>query len=203
MDRELYLKISRPQNTCVKCGAQLAAAGKHPSALYDPELMPPSVEEEAEEQPLRQDFCPKCWNEMRSDKEYFSFWMARREAPKPRKIQNRKQRNTTLLSYFDHLYEKQDPEHVQHLYFLAHLLMKYSVLKWVRTDPPEAEGEPNRIIFRNTVTDDQVTIYEVPLEGERVAAIKKEIDDYLGRIEQDSAPDADASAPDEEPAGTD
>jgi hypothetical protein len=204
MDRELYLKIGRPQNVCVKCGAAISHAGKHPSALYDPDLSLAGQEEDDAE-PLRQDFCPSCWAAMRSDKEYFSFWLARRDPPKPKKLQNRKERNATLLSYFDYLCAKQDPEYIQHLYFLAHLLMKYSVLKWVRTDPPENEGEPNRIVFRNTVTDDFIAIYEVPLDGERIAAIKKEIDESLQRLERDGAPEPDAPEGGEpaEPSQTD
>lgn len=184
MEKEQYLKIGRPQNTCVLCGTTIAVAGKHASVL-----LPPGAEQEAREKgageepgegPQRQDYCPACWEKARQ-KNYFSFWIARREAPKPRKLKNRKERNAALLAYFDLLHQKNDSAYAQHLYFLAHLLMKFSVLKWVRSEKPAEEGGPERIVFRNTATDDLVTIDSVPLEDEAVARIKKEIDDYICR----------------------
>lgn len=174
MEKEQYLKISRPQNVCVSCGVPIADAGKHPSAIASPE------EKAESDDPVRRDFCPQCWESIR-DKDYFSFWLARREKPKPRKIEGRKQRNATLLSYFDYLYEKKDPEYAQHLFFLAHMLMKFSVLRWVRTLPPASPEEAERIVFKNTVTDDLLEIENVVLEDERVATIKKEIDEFLHR----------------------
>lgn len=227
MEKDLYLKIGRPRNACVLCGAPIAEAGKHPSVLLPPEeakesapqppesgdaapgptprqaeeardaeeaarsgrkdkekgkggaAASPAAEEEGG--PLRQDYCPSCWEKARQ-KNYFSFWIARREPPKPRKIKNRKERNAALLAYFDVLLAKNDPAYAQHLYFLAHLLMKFGVLKWVRSDPPAEEDGRERIIFRNTATDDLVTIEAVPLEDEAVARIKKEIDEYICRL---------------------
>jgi hypothetical protein len=172
MDKEQYLKISRPQNLCIKCGAEIARAGKHLSAL--------SNSTQDEDDPVREDFCAECWLEMR-DKDYFSFWLARREKPKIRKIQNRKERNSTLLSYFEYLYQKKDPEYAQHLFFLAHILMKYSVLRWQRSEPAATPDENDKLIFKNTVTDDLVVIEAVMLDEERLVVIKKEIDEFLSR----------------------
>ena len=175
MEKEMYLKIGRPQNVCVRCGAPIAQAGKHLSAISSS-----ADTDSADTDPVREDFCPGCWQELQ-DKDYFSFWLARRDPPKPRKIQNRKQRNATLLSYFDYLAGQDNPDYAQHVFFLAHLLMKYSVLRWLRTEPPAAEGAGERIVFRNTVTDDEVAVESVELDDERIAAIKKEIDEYLDR----------------------
>lgn len=206
MEKDLYLKIGRPQNVCVLCGTAISVAGKHASVLLPPEeaaaprqtepsvpATPEAAPEPAKKNrgataaqdadsdaPLRQDYCPTCWDKVRQ-KNYFSFWIARREAPKPRKIKNRKERNAALLAYFDVLVQKNDPAYAQHLFFLAHLLMKFSVLKWVRSDPPAEEGGRERIVFRNTSTDDLVTIDSVALEDEAVARIKREIDEYICR----------------------
>lgn len=184
MDKENYLKIARPQNSCIACGAPLLEAGKHPSAIFE-HVMAEGEQDEAG--PDRQDYCSACWDGKRREQDYFSFWLARREKPKAKKSGTRKQRNATLLSYFDYLVQKNDPEYAQHLFFLSHLLMKFSVLKWVRSEPGE-EGAPTRIVFRNTVTDDFISVDEVPLQDERIATIKKEIDEYLSRIEDDSEP---------------
>jgi hypothetical protein len=175
VDKESYLKIGRPANACVRCGATIAETGKHPSILVATE----PADEDADE-PIRRDFCPACWDEIR-DQDYFSFWLARREKPSPNKARSRKERNSTLLSYFDYLYQQDNSEYAQHLFFISHLLMKFSVFRWVRSEPPEAPGGNERIIFRNTVTDDFVTIESVTLDEERIAAIKKEIDEYLTR----------------------
>lgn len=212
MEKDLYLKIGRPQNVCVLCGTPIALAGKHASVLLRPEEIgtpaapepsapetPPTPKVEAPapvppvkkgrasasqepdpDGPMRQDYCPACWEKVRQ-KNYFSFWIARREAPKPRKIKNRKERNAALLAYFDVLVQKNDSAYAQHLFFLAHLLMKFSVLKWVRSDPPTEAGGRERIVFRNTATDDHVTIDSVALEDEAVARIKREIDEYICR----------------------
>lgn len=176
MDKQMYLKISRPQNVCVRCGATIAEAGKHPSAIFEAE----EKAKQEDESPLRQDYCSECWGKL-NEKEYFSFWMARREKPKVKKIQTRKQRNATLLSYFDFLYQKNDPEYAQHLFFLAHLLMKFSVFRWLKSEPAtEPDGE-ERIVFRNTATDDVVTITAVSLDEQRLVEIKREIDEFLAR----------------------
>ena len=179
MSKELYLRITRPQNTCVKCGTPIAGEGKHPSAIFS-STSPAVAREEPDEGVLRQDFCPACWQEM-AGTDYFSFWLARRERPKTRKIQNRKERNTTLLAYFDYLYQQGGAENAQHLFFLAHLLMKYSVFRWVRTEPPETPDGRERVVFRNTATDDMVTVESVMMEEETLVAVKREVDEFLAR----------------------
>jgi hypothetical protein len=184
MDKEMYLKIGRPQNVCVLCGAEIVEAGKHPSAI----LTPDHADEEDPDMPQRRDYCPACW-EQRGEQDFVGFWMARREKPKPRKIQNRKERNARLLSYFDFLLQKGDQEYAQHLYFLAHLLMKYSVFRWVRSEPAGTEGVNERIVFRNVVTDDFVTVESVRLDDERLGAIKKEVDGYLEAAGAEATPE--------------
>ena len=179
MSKELYLKITRPQNVCVKCGAAINQEGHHPSAIFSAST-PTATGSEEDEAVLRQDFCPTCWQEVVGT-DYYSFWLAKRERPKTRKIQNRKERNTTLLAYFDYLYQQNDAVNAQHLFFLAHLLMKFSVFKWVRTEPAVTAEGRERVVFRNTVTDDYITIESVTMEEERLVAIKREVDEFLAR----------------------
>lgn len=176
MDRELYLKIGKPQNVCIRCNAPIAEAGKHASALLEPGSQyittPPT-----EDGPVRQDYCTDCWRELAADN-FVSFWLARRDPPKPRKIQNRKERNAVLVSYFETLKGKSDTESCQTQFVLAHLLMKYGVFKWVRSETAAAEHE-ERIFFRNAVSEEIVQIESVELEDFQIARIKHDIDHYL------------------------
>jgi hypothetical protein len=175
-DKELYLRIGRPQNTCMQCGATIAVAGKHPSALLDPDGPDTAPREDT---PLRRDYCTECWQNL-GEGHYVGYWMARREAPKPRKIRTRKERNAALLSYFEMLRNRESLEgedQAQNLYFLAHLLMKYGVFKWVKSTMGESGAE--QIFFRNTTNDEVVEIQPVELEDARIAEMKREIDAYL------------------------
>jgi hypothetical protein len=176
-DKELYLRIGRPQNACVQCGSEISMAGKHPSALLDPDGPDTAPREDT---PLRRDYCTDCWQKLAGG-HYVGYWMARREAPKPRKIRTRKERNAALVSYFEMLKSRQameNEDHTQSLYLLAHLLMKYGVFKWVKSTVA-GPGTGEQIFFRNTAADEVVEIQSVELEDARIADIKKEIDAYL------------------------
>jgi|GEM_PF-523778 len=174
MDKELYLKISKPLATCILCGASLAEAGKHPSALVVP------VEEsegEEDDLPRREDYCPQCWEKCKG-KEFFGYWLAKREPLKPRKVQNRRERNARLAAYFDYFYHQDRELHASRLFFLAHLLMRYGVLRWLRTEK-DPENNSERIICRNLVTDEEVVIESAQPTDEELVAIKREIDELL------------------------
>jgi hypothetical protein len=192
-DKELYLRIGRPQNTCVQCGATISFAGKHPSALLDPDGPDTAPREDAA---LRRDYCSDCWAKL-GDGHYVGYWMARREPPKPRKIRTRKERNAALVSYFEMLKSRQameNEDHTQSLYLIAHLLMKYGVFKWVKSTVA-GPGSGEQIFFRNTAADEIVEIQSVELEDARIADIKKEIDAYLATAV--SADDSGNAAPPE------
>lgn len=182
-EKELYLRIGRPQNTCMGCGAPISMAGKHPSALLDPEG--PDTAPKADV-PLRQDYCATCWNQ-KTGSHYVGFWMARREEPKPRKLKTRKERNAALVSYFELLKGQPGEEAAQAVYVIAHLLMKYGAFKWVRSDA-------DAIVFRNVLADELVNVEPVELEDSRIVEIKRELDAFLERAvasaEESAAPEA-------------
>ncbi|MEI7633512.1 MAG: hypothetical protein WCK47_04450 [bacterium] len=170
------MKIGRPRNTCTQCGAPIADAGKHLSAIKTAS----GTSDQEGDEPIRQDFCSFCWANLQQ-REFYGFWMACREKPGIPKWQNRKARNSTILAYFDFLNQESNPENAEYLFFLSHLLMKYHVFQWVRTEPPADENGRERVIFRNTATDDEVAIEGVPLDEEHIAAIKKKVDEFLKR----------------------
>lgn len=186
MATDFHLKIARPTPACVACGAPLHGVGKHPSALYPAGTPAPgegaadlAPEAEADGPPSREDYCVTCWQEVEREG-YIGFWMARREDDAPRPLLSRKQRNATLLSYFEHLYRRGDVADAQQLFFLAHLLMRYSVLRWVRN---EAEA----VVFAQPQSGEEFVIREVVLDDAQLVAIKQQVDNYLASIAAEEA----------------
>lgn len=186
MDREAFLKIAKPQPTCVLCGATLAEVRRHPSALVAPDS---DASESEEDVPRREDYCARCW-EQRTSKQYVGFWITKREPPQPRKVQNRRERNARLAAYFDYFYREDPQSHAPRLYFLAHLLMRYGVLKWLRTELDPATGR-ERVWCRHMINDEEVSVEGVELTDEELVAIKREIDELLaGTLGSAQAPPA-------------
>ena len=106
------------------------------------------------------------------------FWVTKREPPKQRKIESKKERNAGLVAWFEHLQGlPQDEEIRQSLFFLGHLLMKYGVFKWQRTETDEAGTET--IFFRPTGSEEEVSVVATELTDERSVEIKRELDAFL------------------------
>ena len=141
-----------------------------------------STPEEGEEAPsfVRLDYCEKCWNEMKQAA-YFSFWVGRRtENDLPARKLNRTERNLALAALFDSLSERppEEGDFKPHLYFLAHLLMKYRIFKWQPsiTDPETGEI---RIRFVRADSGEEILLPEVDMPDEMIVRIKQEVEAYL------------------------
>lgn len=181
-EKELYLKMGRPLNTCIKCEVSINVAGKHPSILRAEEEKRKKADKKTEDDaPLREDYCPKCWHDIQ-DVNYSGFWLSKREPPKPRKIQNKKERNAALMAYFDNARssDEQTPTVKETLFFTAHLLMKYGVFKWNRTETDEITGIET-IIFRHGNGEDDILVEEISLTDERGLELKNEVDEFLSK----------------------
>lgn len=191
MNRELYLKIGRPRNACVACGAEIAVAGVHPSALTHM----PEDDEDDMSLPVREDYCSECWGAL-EEKKFLGFWMARREAPRPDPVKTRKERNQLLLSYFHML--RQEGVELDSIYVLAHLLMKFQVLKWLRTEHSAGgDDAPDHIVFRCVPADEEVTVVARQVSEERAEQIMGEIEAVLDRT-REVVPPAAVPAEDQE-----
>lgn len=174
-EKDLYLKIGRPHNVCESCGTAIAHAGKHPSVLR--RAAPPAKGQTDSDGPKREDYCAECWQQL-AERDFVGFWVTRREAPKTRKIEGRKERNAALVAWFEHLrLQKPDDETLQSTFFLAHLLMKYGVFKWLRTRSEEDGSET--IIFRQQGSDDEIEIVAMDFSDERSVEIKRELDEFF------------------------
>lgn len=196
-EKDLYLKIGRPNNTCVACQAPIDHAGKHPSVLRRPGAVVKPVAAEAtddanrsdadagesldlqipSDEPRREDYCADCWQKV-TERDYLGYWMARRQPPKVRKIESRKERNAGVLAWFEHLRSlPQEPDNLQAQFFLAHLLMKYGVFKWLRTEGDVDTGEV--IYFRQTGNEDDIAVAAVELSDEKSLEVKQQLDEFL------------------------
>src|SRR5690606_28807635 len=142
--------------------------------------------------PRREDYCGDCWQKY-TERDFMGFWVTKREAPKQRKIESKKERNAGLLAWFEHLQTlPQDVEARQALYFLSHLLMKYGVFKLQRTD--KLEDETERVVFRQAGSEDDIVVVSEELTDERSLEIKKELDAFLLQF-ANAQPEEDAQVP--------
>jgi len=173
MDKNLYLKLRRPSDRCLNCGADLVAAHKHPSAVR--------VDDEAD-QLEREDFCPSCWEQKVQGEPFFSRWLAKREIPVERTRISREDRNRLLLALFELLSaggetdlsgdDALDPDAVR--YFLGHLLMRFRIFKWHRTDAATA-----MIFFENTQSGETYSVPAIELDDETIVKVKNVVEEYL------------------------
>lgn len=118
---EIY-NIGRPMNHCLLCGADIIEQEKHPSMIDYSEM-----------DSVRKDYCFNCWQKI-ENRQFFSFWIAKRIKPGPDKRTTRAERNKILIQLFLSLYNSGEKHRYRsHLFLLAHLLMKYNVFKWKET----------------------------------------------------------------------
>ena len=176
MDKNMYLKIQRPGDKCLGCGADLIAAHKHPSAVRM---------DGAAESLERSDYCAECWGKL-EEGQYFSHWLAKREAPPERNRISREERNRLLLALFELLSvggeaEGQtgedgalavDSEAIR--YFLGHLLMRFRIFKWHRT-----EADSGLIFFENTQSGESYSVQSMELDDETILKIKNVVEECL------------------------
>jgi hypothetical protein len=109
-----------------------------------------------------------------ADRQFFSFWLNRRDPPKPDTRKTRLERRATVMALFERMLASDDERFRGHLYILAHTLMKCRMLKWEGSETDENGVE--QILFRNPTTDEIVRVPEIDLSDEDWVATKREID---------------------------
>jgi hypothetical protein len=188
MEKDKYLNVSRPQKVCVLCGESLVDFHKHPSILANEEVL-------KNEESFRKDFCPGCWEGISNkDSEYFSYWITKRIQPCSKKKLSRKERNNMLLRLFEAIYRNMNESNEYHLFFLAHLLMRYKIFIWKGTEiiPGNEEAgelEKSILIFTNKYTGEEIRIQDQDLDGEKVMESQKEIDEFLSINQPEELPE--------------
>lgn len=128
----------------------------------------------------RKDYCPDCWKELK-DQAYFSYWIAKRSPSKlpPRKL-NKAERNVALAALFDSLSEQNQDEadYAPHLFFLAHLLMKFKVFRWMPSVAHPETGEA-MLRFAKTQINEEVLVRDLEMPDAMVVQIKEEVESYV------------------------
>lgn len=172
MDRDQYLQVDRPGNQCVLCGQSLVEQGRHPSVLNEGSTA------EGDEKFQRTDFCSICWEKL-PDRNYFSFWLAKRTRPESNRRLAKSERNEILWRLFSALSTHPGPETHTQLFILAHLLMKYGLLRW-RSNQSDAEGV-NWIVFEHAPTGEECRVREIPLGDATLIQTLQEIENLVAR----------------------
>jgi hypothetical protein len=173
MDKELLISISRPQKLCMNCNGPLEAIERHPSILK-------TVNKKGIE---RYDYCPDCWRQMK-DEAYESFWITKRVIKRKVRKLSRRERSTALRALFESLWERREAEEVgPHLFFLAHLLLKWGGLRW--KENRQGEGGREIVVFEDPATGDQLEVPAVEVEETRMSAIRGEVEEFLKQYASD------------------
>jgi len=177
MERDQYLQINRPANQCALCGEPLRELPRHASVL-----------DEKDGRPERMDLCPTCWKEARNPR-YFSFWLTRRARPAPDRKQAKAARNEILWRLFSALTTHTAPEMEPQRFLLAHLLMKFGVLRWRPAEPGEQEQE-GMVAFEHVATGEVFKVRERALDAAALVACLQEIEERVAREMNPSLRDA-------------
>ena len=168
MDKEKLLSLGRPARQCTNCGQPISGLPRHPSSIK-------TAERNAFE---RFDFCPVCWEHVK-DEAFESFWITRRDQG-TRKLPKltRRERAVAIRALFESLWERRQDEEVEtHLYFLAHLLMKWGGLKWRENRSDTSGGEV--VVFEDPIAGDRIEVTPGRQDDQSMVAIKKEVEEFL------------------------
>lgn len=128
----------------------------------------------------RKDYCPDCWNQLK-DQAYFSYWIGKRTPSLlPARKLNKTERNVALAALFDSLsdHNQEEADFTPHLFFLAHLLMKFKIFKWMPSITHPQTGEA-MLRFLKTQTSEEVLLRDVDMPDEMVTRIKEEVESYV------------------------
>lgn len=194
LQKKDYLKFTKCSKICHACGKPLQESQRHLSVLKKEDGAPTEEEvavsetrakdetAEGEQDLTRLDYCPKCWGEIK-ERAYLAFWLGK-QGPEnnnqPKKL-TRKERNMALSALLDTLQDRSsgdDQDYRAHVFFLAHLLMKFRLLKWDSTVKSD-QGVPSRIFFQRVGGEEMIEVEDMALSDETVVQVKEEIEAYL------------------------
>ena len=163
MKKEILQRISKPQPACIKCGAPLMETGMHPAAVIARNGA--DLFDAAPEEIMREDFCTECWEKSEEREAFLAHWLAKREPPKPGKARTRKERAAMLDQWFGWWQDQPESlERDRHLYIIAHLLMKYLILRWQKTVQTDTDSPP--LIYFKHRNGNTVCVKTAPLTSD-------------------------------------
>jgi len=193
------IKIEKSSNYCLSCNKLLTDEEHHTSILKEEDSQETGFE--------RKDYCNDCWQKIQDKNYYLFWIKKRIKIRKDKKISKKERNQIILSYFNhltirnEELNQKKELEasniqnadevNIQsyqesatqsidyryHLYFIAHLLMKYGVFTW-KKDIRDEKGNVT-IIFENRYTDEEVIIEETQSPVEVIKIIKEDLQTYL------------------------
>ena len=145
--------VQKAGTTCCACQKQFRAGQSYFSALRE-------AGEAREESFLREDYCPRCWEDVPGE-ECFSFW----------KTQKRKKRRTprvntaVVFDFFEKLAVSEQPDRREMRFVLALYLARRKALKFKEVRPNKGADV---LFFRRTGAEETFEVEDPELSEEQI-----------------------------------
>jgi hypothetical protein len=164
--------ITKATGRCSACGKEMMP-GDELVATVRP------APEEADEQFVRRDFCPACWDAADEDAkggpEVFGTWRSRVPAPKDRK--RTFVDDELLTSFFERLEGSDEPARVRFRFVLALILMRKRLLVYDRSEPA---GEGRELWTMHLKGSDRpCEVIDPHLDEEQIAEVSQQLGEIL------------------------
>jgi hypothetical protein len=154
--------VAKSQRVC-GCGRELEENETYFAALY----------EEGEEF-LRRDYCAACWEKVKEEGGFFSFW----KTSVPPKEQKRRlfADDEVLLDFFFRLEGAEEEQRRHFFYLLALILMRKKLLKF---EDIERDEERELLCLRYPLEDRRFRVPDPKLSEEQIEAVKEQLSEIL------------------------
>lgn len=123
---------------------------------------------------VRRDYCAACWEPVRAEGKFFSFW----RAMVPPKEQKRRlfADDSVLVDFFLRLEHEEEEQKRQFFYLLSLILMRKKILKF---EDVERDGEDECLILRMPSEDRSFRVRDPKLSNEQTDSLKEQLAQIL------------------------
>ena len=153
-------RISKSREQCSYCGKEFSER----STFF-------SVLSEEDDELVREDFCPTCWENFRTQP-HFCFWRARRE-PREKK---QKLDTEVMLSLFDQLEGAEDDRKRAFRFVLALYLMRR---KELRLDTIRRGDDAESMVFKGKGSGEIVEVINPDLDEAQIQQVSEHLTELL------------------------
>lgn len=164
--------ITRTAGRCAACETEMQPQQEFTAAVRE------AVDEDGEEQLLREDYCLGCWESRReqvsADRSVLGIWQSRVPAPKEKK--KTFVDDEVLVSFFERLDGAEEPAKVQFRYVLALILMRKKVLIYDGLESGEGD-RPWRMHFRGS--GKTCVVVDPHMDEDKIAEVSRQLGDVL------------------------
>jgi hypothetical protein len=155
-------KIAKPLREC-QCGRAFDEGDTYVAALF-----------EQDDEFVRRDYCPACWDAAQDKDACFSFW----RATVPPKEEKRRlfADDSVLVDFFFRLEPETDEQKRHFFYLLALILMRKKVLKF---EDIERQDDAEFLILRMPSEDRTFRVLDPKLSEEQTGALQEQLGQIL------------------------